>query len=253
MSLLGGIISISNISTLLFVVFAVLLGGYALGRITVKGISLGDAGVFIIALLMGALAFHVNESGELLFALSSKPYDFVRKIAKEQELEELFDGFFCPELAWHLSDKSSLALKAIEHFGENKEETVAEVQNPAPVQPAKIENTETKEKVLLISVDTEEYDVDVSVNELAELVKTAGGETEAVIIQKRPKPDAVSYIGTGKLDEAKEICENAEIDLVVCDGELTPTQGKVLEKTLKTRVIDRTVLILDIFEYIHQM
>lgn len=76
MSLLGGIISISNISTLLFVVFAVLLGGYAIGRITVKGISLGDAGVFIIALLMGALAFHVNESGELLFALSSKPYDF---------------------------------------------------------------------------------------------------------------------------------------------------------------------------------
>ncbi len=76
MSLLGGVISISNISTLLFVLFAVLLGGYALGRITIKGISLGDAGVFIIALLMGALAFHVNESGELLFALSSKPYDF---------------------------------------------------------------------------------------------------------------------------------------------------------------------------------
>ena len=76
MSLLGGVISISNISTLLFVLFAVLLGGYALGRITIKGISLGDAGVFIIALVMGALAFHVNESGELLFALSSKPYDF---------------------------------------------------------------------------------------------------------------------------------------------------------------------------------
>ena len=76
MSLLGGVISISNISTLLFVVFAVLMVGYALGRITFKGISLGDAGVFIIALVMGALAFHVNENGELLFALSSKPYDF---------------------------------------------------------------------------------------------------------------------------------------------------------------------------------
>ncbi|MBR2079765.1 MAG: permease [Clostridia bacterium] len=76
MSLLGGVISISNISTLLFVVFAALMVGYALGRITVKGISLGDAGVFIIALVMGALAFHVNENGELLFALSSKPYDF---------------------------------------------------------------------------------------------------------------------------------------------------------------------------------
>ncbi len=84
-------------------------------------------------------------------------------------------------------------------------------------------------------------------NELKELVKTAGGETEAVIIQKRPKPDNVSFIGTGKLEEAKEICENAEIDLVICDGELSPTQGRVLERVLKTRVIDRTVLILDIF------
>lgn len=83
--------------------------------------------------------------------------------------------------------------------------------------------------------------------ELKELVRTAGGETEAVIIQKRPKPDAVSFIGSGKLEEAREICENAEIDLVICDGELTPTQGRVLEKILKTRVIDRTVLILDIF------
>lgn len=76
MSLLGGVISLSNIYTLLFVVFAVLLGGYLLGRITVKGISLGDAGVFIVALLIGALAFHVNENGELLFAASKAPYDF---------------------------------------------------------------------------------------------------------------------------------------------------------------------------------
>ena len=76
MSLFNGVISISNIYTLLFVVFGVLLVGYALGRITVKGISLGDAGVFIIALLFGALFFHVNDAGELLFAASSKPYDF---------------------------------------------------------------------------------------------------------------------------------------------------------------------------------
>ncbi|MBO5797299.1 MAG: permease [Clostridia bacterium] len=76
MSFFNGVISISNIYTLLFVVFAVLLVGYALGRITVKGISLGDAGVFIIALLAGALFFHVNEAGDLLFAASSKPYDF---------------------------------------------------------------------------------------------------------------------------------------------------------------------------------
>ena len=76
MSLFGGVISISNISTLLFVVFAVLMAGYALGRITVKGISLGDAGVFIVALIVGALCFSVNSEGALLFNASSKPYDF---------------------------------------------------------------------------------------------------------------------------------------------------------------------------------
>lgn len=101
--------------------------------------------------------------------------------------------------------------------------------------------------MLLISVDTGEFDAESSVNELTELVKTAGGETEAVIIQKRQKPDSVTYIGSGKLEEARELCENAEIDVVICDGELSPTQGRCLEKLLKTRVIDRTVLILDIF------
>ena len=60
MSLFGGVISISNIYTLLFVAFVVLLLGYALGRITIKGVSLGDAGVFLIALLFGALFFSVT-------------------------------------------------------------------------------------------------------------------------------------------------------------------------------------------------
>ena len=75
MSFFNGILSISNIYTLLFVVFGVLLVGYALGRITIKGVSLGDAGVFIIALLAGALFFHMGESG-LNFIGSTKPYDF---------------------------------------------------------------------------------------------------------------------------------------------------------------------------------
>ena len=79
MNLFGGVISIKDIYTLLFVVFAVLMAGYALGRITIKGISLGDAGVFIVALLAGALLFHVNEADMLLFATSfnpDKPFDY---------------------------------------------------------------------------------------------------------------------------------------------------------------------------------
>ena len=76
MKIFDGVISISNIYTLLFVVFGVLLVGYALGRITIKGISLGDAGVFIIALLFGALFFHVSDAGSLLFDASAAEYDF---------------------------------------------------------------------------------------------------------------------------------------------------------------------------------
>lgn len=76
MELFGGVITLSNISTLLFVVFAVLLGGYALGRITIKGISLGDAGVFVVALIMGALCFKVNDLTGLNFIASKTPYNF---------------------------------------------------------------------------------------------------------------------------------------------------------------------------------
>lgn len=75
MKFLGGVISINDIYTLLFVVFGVLLLGYALGRITIKGVSLGDAGVFIIALLVGALCFSMTADG-LVFSASAKPYDY---------------------------------------------------------------------------------------------------------------------------------------------------------------------------------
>ena len=75
MKFFGGVISINDIYTLLFVVFGVLLVGYALGRITIKGVSLGDAGVFIIALLVGALCFSMTADG-LIFSASAKPYDY---------------------------------------------------------------------------------------------------------------------------------------------------------------------------------
>ena len=109
------------------------------------------------------------------------------------------------------------------------------------------ENEQTPEAVLLLAVDTGEYDVEASVAELKELVRTAGGEVKGVIVQKLPQPHPVGFVGRGKLAEAELFCHNAEIDLVVCDDELTPTQQRVLELALQVRVIDRTVLILDIF------
>ena len=77
MELLGGVLTLKNLPTLLLVVFGVLMMGYLLGRITIKGISLGDAGVFIIALICGALLFKVMpEGGELVFNGSKTAYDF---------------------------------------------------------------------------------------------------------------------------------------------------------------------------------
>lgn len=86
MSLFGGLITISNISTVLVVIFAILAVGYALGRITIKGVSLGDAGVFIIALLTGALLFNVGQNGELFFEGSTKPYDFTTGVSIVESL-----------------------------------------------------------------------------------------------------------------------------------------------------------------------
>ena len=85
MSLFGGVIAIKDIPTLLVVVFAVLFLGYALGRITVKGISLGDAGVFIIALLFGALFFSMTDEG-LVFSGSTKPFDFEEALSLIESL-----------------------------------------------------------------------------------------------------------------------------------------------------------------------
>ena len=75
MNLFGGVIPVTGITFLMFCVFAILFVGYALGRITIKGVSLGDAGVFIVALIAGALFFTMGDEG-LVFAGSSKPYDF---------------------------------------------------------------------------------------------------------------------------------------------------------------------------------
>lgn len=100
---------------------------------------------------------------------------------------------------------------------------------------------------MILAADTGEYDADASVDELKELIRTAGGETVGVIMQTLPSVNAVSYLGSGKIAEAAEFAKDNDIELTVCDCELTPTQQRVLTDILKTDVVDRTVLILDIF------
>ncbi|MEG1243670.1 MAG: GTPase HflX, partial [Oscillospiraceae bacterium] len=84
-------------------------------------------------------------------------------------------------------------------------------------------------------------------NELEELAKTAGAEVFAKVVQKREKPNAALFVGTGRLEEIKQLCQSNDIDLLIFDAELTPSQQRNIEKITEIRVIDRTTLILDIF------
>ena len=103
------------------------------------------------------------------------------------------------------------------------------------------------ERALLISVDTGDFDAEISANELTELAKTAGAEVVGVMIQKREAPSAASYVGSGRLAEIRDFCAANEIELVIADGELTPVQARNIENAADARVVDRTMLILDIF------
>lgn len=103
------------------------------------------------------------------------------------------------------------------------------------------------EKALLLSVDTGDFDAESSIEELTLLAESAGAEVVGSIIQRRESPDGATYVGKGRLSEAELFCHNQEIDIVICDGELTPSQIRNIENATKVRVIDRTQLILDIF------
>ena len=109
------------------------------------------------------------------------------------------------------------------------------------------ENEIKKEYALLVSVDTGEFDAEVSIDELEELAHTAGAEVVGKVIQKKEAPEKATFVGVGKLAEIIAFCEAQDVDLLIFDSELSPSQQRNLEKLTKVRVIDRTMLILDIF------
>ena len=109
-------------------------------------------------------------------------------------------------------------------------------------------NTDNEiERVILIGVQLEDDDTTKSLDELAELARTAGAETVGRIIQPREYAHPSTYIGKGKLDEARIMIDQLEATGIICDDELSPVQLKNLEDILDTKVMDRTMVILDIF------
>ncbi len=109
------------------------------------------------------------------------------------------------------------------------------------------ENREKKERALLVELDTGAWEAKPALAELYELTRSAGAVPFGTITQKRPAPDAATCVGRGMMEEISGFCKKYEIDLLVFDCELTPTQLRNIEKISGTKTVDRTMLILDIF------
>ena len=111
---------------------------------------------------------------------------------------------------------------------------------------------ETEERLILVGIEPDEreksgMDTEACLDELEELVKTAGGEAVGRMTQKRERVHPGHYLGKGKIEELKVMVQAMDATGVVCDDELSPAQLRNLEKMLDTKVMDRTIVILDIF------
>lgn len=110
------------------------------------------------------------------------------------------------------------------------------------------ETAEKEERLILVAVATSDGDDTIqSLDELEELGQTAGAVTVGKVVQNREKVHPGTYIGKGKIEEVRSLVFSTNADTVVCDDELSPAQNHNLEEALNVKVIDRTVLILDIF------
>lgn len=111
-----------------------------------------------------------------------------------------------------------------------------------------IETKQARERVILIGIQTADgEEVQASLDELRQLAETAGAEAVGRVIQNREQPHPATYLGKGKLEEVKELLWETEAVGIVCDDELSPAQLSGLEKALDVKIMDRTLLILDIF------
>lgn len=111
-----------------------------------------------------------------------------------------------------------------------------------------IETKQLEEKVILVGVSTSEDDhAEESLDELSELAKTAGAVTVGRLLQNRESIHPGTYLGKGKIEELSELIEETGADGIICDDELSPAQMANLSDMLDTKVMDRTLVILDIF------
>lgn len=107
------------------------------------------------------------------------------------------------------------------------------------------------ERAYLVAVEADEHDsmwgAEDSLSELEALARTAGAQVVGTMVQRLPHPDPLTYVGKGRAQELSDLVQQADCNLAIFDDELSPTQQRTLEKLLGVSIVDRTVLILDIF------
>ena len=101
--------------------------------------------------------------------------------------------------------------------------------------------------VVLLALDQGRYDMDRSLAELRALAEANGMDAVAQVVQKRSAPEAATLLGAGKVEEARLVCQNVQAAAAIFDGELTGSQIRNLSAALQVEVLDRTLLILEIF------
>ncbi|MBM3458605.1 MAG: GTPase HflX, partial [Armatimonadetes bacterium] len=107
-----------------------------------------------------------------------------------------------------------------------------------------ISNEPQPERAVLVAIERRGEELDQDLEELQELVRTAGGDAVEVVVQRRAAPNPATYLGSGKVQEVKELAAAHQADLIIVDDELTPVQARNLNEQLDRPVLDRTQLIL---------
>jgi len=110
-----------------------------------------------------------------------------------------------------------------------------------------VEGNERAALVGLVAGRARRLDAERSLDELAGLAEAAGAKVVLRTLQERPKPDPATFLGSGKVKSLAESCTEMDVDLVVFDNELSPSQLRQITETVGRKVLDRTQLILDIF------
>jgi len=198
--------------------------------------------------LSGVRCIHTHPAGTVLLSpqdlssLAANRYDLMAAIALHESKPVVafayLDAEFVPTEGGYL---------ALEDFCQLNMPRLAQTLDSQFQKHTYSNDENDQERAILVAVDNSGLDYDASLDELALLTDTAGAEVVGRLVQKRAKIDSRLYIGLGKAEELRALCQNLRATTAIFDDELSPAQQRNLEEVLGVKVVDRTALILDIF------